>query len=1613
MNSHLASRIEKALYSRGDKPALVAEGTTLSGSELLNRARELRALISEYRVLGGNSIAISVDRSVESIVSILATLAADCAYLPLDPRLPEAWLSHLVTIARPKLLIGTSDEAIASMPATLKARFPLGVTMARSASSHRTNSGVSENKPGASRPRPYDIAYIMGTSGSTGTVKAVPTRASSLLSYCEAFAARLGGTEEITGLSMVSTTTLGADLGNTMVFPALLYGAVLHLLPNDVARDPELFGKYVYDHSIDALKIVPTHLRALSTLGAKVLPRRLLIVGGEIFGLDLLTTLEAYRPSCTVYNHYGPTEATIGVAMYRVETQPGSAEQLRRKGFRCVPIGTALGNCQLHVVDERLRPVGKECVGELVVSGSAVADGYLGASNDVRAPFIDWGLSQRAYRTGDLVEEHGNGQLEFIRRKDRQIKIRGHRIEPAGIEAVLRSHPYVSDAFVNVERGTNADEVVPTLLAWVSGECLNESSLRTFLEERIPEPMIPSRITVMQTFPRTENGKVDTRALITPSAEVQSSQPNAIEDVIAQVFAKTLRLPVHRVAQDFFQLGGHSLLALQVVSELQKQHGITVSVHDFYGDPTPSGVARTARRLPPSGTGEATVPGRSTISRQVLGLWTHLQLNPLDATYAIPVHLNVQSGVEVVKIHQALKQFVARHESLRTRYSSCEGRPVAVVDNTSDRTLRFLEASATDPGPEQLDTVNGPIIVAKVTTIGPGRCRVALRIHHLGFDGASLGILVEELAAMLSDQDLLPAQRACVVGQSNSHEAIGAGARSRFGLGAAPQRIGLSAKRLEMNLPVTLWRRVEDLATAAETTPFVVGMAAWALVLSRQDAESAVTIATPVDLRDPLSENRAVGFHSDLVVVELGIEPAATVQAFLKRTHRALGKALDERDRAYADLVAQQRNSTGTPPARTLFALERLEHVRTEAVDISQEPVFEPRPILDVNACVRLGRATAVLQIDYRLDVCEEWRACSLGEQLLHVLAQLTLDSTAMCNEIDTLAEESLRCVLDWSRGRPEVVPCIEAAERAINAFWDPDGEALLWCNDWWTRADFDRVVQATAKDLADRGVGPGQIVTLSAPVSPALAVGWHATRRIGAAVMSLDPAWKHRQDYAIASFGTGVRINSIDGTTVTLSGEAAETASHAKDLAYVAFTSAASGLPKLVGITGSALDEGFAWYRQSLRIGKDDKVLVLGSPGSERSAWEMLGPLAWGASLVFPQPDHRSADALAELIATHGVTVILAAPYIVERLLSRQLSSSASSVRLLLCYGEELASALPAIAARLLPTTTVIGIRGRSETPFGTVHQYVHQSLSKGQKFLGKPLPGIKTYVLDDRLRPLPAGAWGRLAVAGTSLASSYIDDEAETARRFVADPFSSIDGRMLLTDDRIRWHEGGQLEFGGASEHQVSVNMNKFWLEEVESLLQSFPLIRDAVIHVDQSETESFRMRALVIPEDEGAVTANDLADHCASLLPPFMRPSEFGFVAQFPRISNGNVARHSLPLEIFDRSVRSISKVSETERQVARVWCELLHHDTIGRSTFFAAGGTSLLIPSLQARLRDVLGVTLSVPELFMNTTIAAQALAIETKLAGDSNEEAVVLGRGKARLEAYTKRRKVRK
>ncbi|WP_203737931.1 non-ribosomal peptide synthetase, partial [Actinoplanes italicus] len=869
--------------------AIVFGDDTVSYRELDERANQLAHHLIGLGAGRESVVALHLDRGPGMVVAMLAVLRTGAAYLPMDTGYPSDRLRFMLDDSGADIVVGGSFGGLTVDPADP------AITEAP-----RTAPDVVVH--------PGQAAYIVYTSGSTGRPKGVVVTHHNLSAAIEAQRRDLGMTAGDVALQNLS---FGFDVAASEVYTALTAGATLVIAGEQTRRSPDDLAELLRAHRITVGQFSPS---ALALLPHDDLPDlRTVVAGGESCPSGLA---RAWAPGRRFLNAYGPSETTICTAIAHLTGSDAGAP----------PIGRPTAGTRIHVLDARLRQVPIGVAGELYIGGDQVSRGYRGrpaltAERFVPDPFRADGT--RLYRTGDVGRWLPDGQLAFLGRTDRQIKIRSNRIEPAEIENALVRHPAVEEAVVTAYQGRLVAHLVP------DGVLPTADQLREHLRGSLPEHMIPALYTEIAAVPLSPNGKRDLKALPVPD----SSRPelsttfrapsSPTEERLAGIWGELLGLDRVGVTDDFFDLGGHSLLATRVVGRIRTALGIDLPLAALFEQPT----VRTLAALIDTDAAPGATPivpadrdQRLPLSFAQQRLWFLAQLDPGSTEYHIPVMIPLADDVTPAAVTDALTTIVERHEVLRTRIlADSDGEPHQVVDPPSPFPLQVADVSdGGDHGIREalvnapFDLAAGPVLRGALLRLPGGRQLLALCVHHIVADEWSGAILREELTGLLesggSALTPLPVQYADYAVWQREH--LDGEAQLRYWLGqlAEPPILELPTDRprppvrstdgavVAVDIPAHVTARLRDLSRAHGATMFMTLAAAYAVLLHRHTGQNDLLIGTPVANRGQAETENLIGFFVNTLALRTRFDTDPTFNQLLDQVRGTALAAYDHQD---------------------------------------------------------------------------------------------------------------------------------------------------------------------------------------------------------------------------------------------------------------------------------------------------------------------------------------------------------------------------------------------------------------------------------------------------------------------------------------------------------------------------------------------------------------------------------------------------------------------------------------------------------------------------------------------------------------------------------------------
>ncbi|QFU91620.1 non-ribosomal peptide synthetase [Amycolatopsis sp. YIM 10] len=1579
----VVAAVAAQVASRPEATAVVFQGRKVTYAELNARANRIAHHLIAEGAGPETFVALAIQPSVDLVAAVLAVLKTGAAYLPLDPVYPQSRIDAVLADARPVTVLREVPDL----------------------------TGLPDTDP-AVDAAPGNQAYMIYTSGSTGRPKGVVVPRSALSNFLAAL-----GEMELVGPDdrVLSIARAAFDIATLELLLPLVSGAAVVVADVPTIADPDALIRLVLDERVTVMQATPSRWQSLLGTGSGWMAGLRVLTGGEELPAELAAALRSGARE--VVNLYGPTETTIYCTGNRLE----------RPIVVRPSVGGPFRDSRAYVLDDDLNPLPPGAVGEIYMAGACLSRGYhdrpgLTADRYLPDPFSAPG--ERMYRTGDRGRFLADGTLECLGRTDFQVKVRGHRVELGEIEANLTALPRVSHAVTLVRDGE--------LVSYVVGQGPDPEALRARLADVLPAFMVPSAIVVLDALPLTANGKLDRAALPAPdrTALINSTRTARTpeERVLCDLFAEVLGLPEVGVDDAFFRLGGQSLLAVRLISRIRTVLGAELSVRDLYDAPTAAELAlrldRSAEPRPPLRRAE--LAEELPLSFAQRRLWFLNRLEGAGASYNITTSARISGLLDVPALRLALWDVIARHDSLRTVFPEVDGVPRQLVLDpvldlaTADVAEADLPARLREHGHRGFDLTTDLPFRVELFRVGGDHVLVTT-MHHIAVDNGSITPLATDLitAYLARSSGRLPEWAEPAVRYADytlwQRELLGDPAdpnsRSarqldhwRTALAGLPERIELPTDRrpsatpanqggmVPVELDADLHRALAELADSAGVSLFMVLRAAFATVLSRAGAGDDVPIGTPNAGRTDEALDGVVGMFVNPLVLRTDLSGDPAFTELLSRVRDADLAAHANQDLPFeqiVDAVAASRSTAHHPLFQVMMPFRAADQTEWQVPGLAIDVAFVDLGVAQFDLQLSLGEKPSggvSGHLEYSADLFEVDTAERIAAWFRHLLEAVAADPDRPLSALPMVGDGELAQVVGtWNetvRELPEqsLSDLIEAQVQR-----SPEAVAVIGDDVIWTYEELNARANQLARVLREDGVGLGSVVGVRMDRSPELVLAALAVLKAGGAYLPLDPALPaERLDFMSADAGARqviTRETVHSGRNRPASDLGLRAGLDAP--AYVTYTSGTTGGPKGVLCTHRGVVNRVLWTtRAYLRYRPDDRVLVKVPIGFDVSVGEIFGPLVAGAGLVMARAGgEREPDHLRSMITEHGVTQAYFVPSMLSVMLAEGGFTGCRSLRLVLSGGEELSTDLASRVLAALPGCELVNQYGPTEAALDATAWRVSNpgALSR------IPIAGIDgqigmqdnvtLYVLDDDLRPAPAGVPGQLHIGGMGLAYGYLGRPGLTAARFVPDPFGSPGGRLYRTGDRVRWTPRRTLEYLGRTDQQVKINGARIELGEVQSALAAHQDVRQAVVTADGS-----RLLGYAVPVAGSHVDGEALREHLAVSLPEFMVPATIVVLEALPLTANGKVDLAALPA--VDRAPVRQPGRSPVEDLLCVLYADVLGVPEVGPGDgFFALGGDSIMSIQLVSRARSH-DLRFTPRDVFRHPTVAGLASVAES-------------------------------
>ncbi len=1575
-----------------ERTAVICGEKRLSYRELDILSDRIAAYARKNGIGPEDVVSILIPRSEYMAAAALGALKAGAAYQPLDPSYPPERLQYMVKDAEAKLLI--ADESLTGLlpdydgPVLLLKEIP----------------ALPEDVAPETGLTPDNLFILLYTSGTTGQPKGVMLTHRNLVNFCDWYRTYYSLTPE----SVVAAyASFGFDAHMMDLYPALTTGAAVCIVPEDVRMDLMLLNRYYEDHGVTHVFMTTQMGRMFAATMAES-SLKCLTTGGE--RLVPIEPPKGYR----FFNGYGPTECTIFTTTQEVDRLYGR-----------VPIGLPLTNTRLYVTDRQGRLLPAGAAGELWIAGFGVGRGYLNlpektAETFIPNPFCSEPGYDRIYRTGDIVCRLGDGRIDFIGRNDGQVKVRGFRIELAEVEGVIREYPGIRD--VTVQAFADEKTGMKYLAAYVVCDTpVDVSALNAFIRERKPPYMVPAATIRLDAIPLNQNQKVDRRALPLPRREnAEHEAPETEEERLT--FECAAEAMGHRdfgVLTDLEEAGMTSLGAMQLNVLLGKAFRRTVRTREMKALHTVREIAAYLSRA--SKEHEYAVQESYPLSGVQEGICAECMADPESTAYNIHYLLKADPSVEADRLKAALAKTIGAHPFLKARLEA--GDDGKIIIRRNDDAVIDIETVEKSALPDGFAGLVRPFRLTEEPLIRTALIRdgkdlyLFLDVHHIIFDGESLGLFMRDLEtayaggalekeaftvyeAILDEMQQRdgPAYGEAKAYYANLLEGVDTDCLPVPDGNGSEKEAGLLSHMIKADREET-----ERFLREGKTTVNALMNAAFGVTLARFLGRNDCVYTTVYNGRNDSRLAGSVGMFVHTLPVVCRTAAGETGRDFVSRLGRQLSDSMANDIFSFGEIAHtfDVKSDILLVYEGTIATSFTLGGKPAEHVQVQPEAVKAPLAFIisDTEDGFRID-------CEYEAQCYEEWNIRSMLESMETAMRALLRNEAP--EQISLLTEERQAELRRFNETEKPVenTDVVTLFRRA--AAQEPGRTALICGEKRMTYQELDRISDRIAAYARGIGIGPEDVISILIPRSEYMAVTALGALKAGAAYQPLDPSYPpDRLQYMVKDAEAKMLIadESLTGLLPDYKGpvlllkdipELPDSAAPApgpapENLFILLYTSGTTGKPKGVMLTHRNFVNLCLWYRGYYSLTPESVVAAYASFGFDANAFDLWPALTTGATVcVVPEELRMDLMLLNRYYEENGVTHVFMTTQM-GRMYATQFPDS--GIIHMTVGGEKLVPVEPPKGY------TLVNGYGPSECTCMTTGQKVDRLYDRIP--IGCPIDNAKVYVVDAQGRELPAGATGELWIAGYGVGRGYLHLPEKTAQVFISNPFCTEPGfdRVYRTGDVVRRLGDGRIDFIGRNDGQVKVRGFRIELSEVEGVIREYPGIADATVQAFADERTGMKYLAAYVVSDE-TVDVQALNAFIREKKPSYMVPSVTMQLDRIPLTQNQKVDRRALPQPRRETAALE-PPATEEERLAFDCAAEALGHRDFGVETDLEeAGLTSLGAMQLNILLGKAFRRTVRTREMKALRTVREVAAYFREHSGTDASE-----GRGWAVQKTY--------
>lgn len=1505
--------------------AVISKDSQITYGELDRKSSILANSLIKRGVKKGSVVAILLPRGIDVVIAQIGVLKTGAAYLLLDTKLPEERISFILDDSRSKTVI-TSD---------------LLLELLKSDDDSTSCETIDPEAP----------CYFIYTSGSTGTPKGICISHRNLVNHVERGRRHIYGdiiTEDCRRIASIAS--VGFDMYQTESILPLMHGMTIIMADEEESIIQSKLNSLLLRYPADVLQTTPTKLVSLindKNCVEYLRKLKVIMLGGEPLDSKLVAQIRQITDA-RVFNLYGPTETTVW-ATYSEVTNIDE-----------ISIGKPLANVKTYIVNEHMQLLPFGVLGELCLGGLCVGKGYINRKDLTAERFLENPFDEGfIYRTGDLAYQRDDGNIFYVGRNDRQVKLHGLRIELEEIESVAYQLDGINRAAVVLCGADNS-----CLKMYYTGVKQNQKDLREKLRKRLPYYMVPHKTAYLEIMPMTPNGKIDLNSLPDTEDQDESVSPEVLSQegiYLAEVIKNVCHQQKINPSNDFYELGGDSLRAIELVAKLE-QSGYILPVWEVLSGKTIKELSQLIRKA--SDREDVASQTRMEATPAQKQIYYAEKMSGCGILYNVPFRCTVQN-LDEERLKQAIAVLLERHSALRSTFSEENGTVYQIINRShkieiehwNEDALGFVRPFDLNKGPLMRVGISGDVVL--------------FDFHHLIFDGASVFIFMKELNIAYSGRKFknVPALFENYLSRCkedphdiDSLETIYENPTDSLQLSAVGRRSSANGDFLRLFIGKELHRQVIRVSSLEKQTPFSFYLTAFTFLIKCYSKSSDMIIGVPFEGRTSLFSN-TIGMFVNTRALRCQVNSNESIRESVRRNKDVILDAMSHLNDSGSSLNEK------IPFGKPIQVMIDYEHFSVDDVDKSDVPFSSLDMICTKTSKFELSfhimsyGDNAEVAIEYSTDLMDSARVKRIFDSYCCILRQM-LDENRLVRDVVCIGSEE-RLLLDQFNN---TFVAFERNKSIYDLFEEqfiktPDRICLSDGIKEYSYSQFHNCVERLDTYIRTI-IGPEkQIIGILADRSIEMYLSIYAVIRGGNAYLPILPSFpQERIDYMLQDSGVSCVLTQDKYTSIVNEKGInvsrvfddlqkvefiAEKKALPEDIAYVIYTSGSSGRPKGVQICNRSVVNRITWMERKYSLGCDGTILQKTPYTFDVSVWEIFWWGMFGGKMVFSDPEeHFLPGKITEKVYVAKVTHLHFVPSVfaifIEYLMNNpDERKKLYSIKHIFLSGERLYAESVRRFGKLFPEIKLHNLYGPTEC---TVDVTYYDCIGTEDEIpIGKPIDNTQIYIVDEDQERLPLYTVGELCIAGEGVGMGYQNLPLLTLEKFTANPFGK--GHLYHTGDLAYQKENGDLIYCGRMDRQIKINGQRIEPEEIENVL--LKIGADRVV-VEQYQREG---KDCLVVFFTGTIDEALLSEECGRKLPSYMMPAAFVKISEIPLDNNGKVDRKKLPYHLIDGTVdteKITEPINETEQEICEIFKAILQTDAVGRNTnFISMGGTSLEI------------------------------------------------------------------